>query len=314
MPPFASFIKGTRQGPPSGVQRASSRHSWLQRLRQSWRILFIIAIGLAVGLVLTVGFLWNQLERRYIFFPTAEVPFTPAGAGLKYEEVSFDTGGGLRLHGWYIAGAAEAESSTWIWFHGNGGNIGHRVDELAMLHHRLGVNLFIFDYQGYGQSQGEPTEQGTYQDSRAALEYVSNRPGIDPSQIVYFGRSLGAAVAVELATEKPPSGLILVSPFSSVSDMARVAFPFLPLNRLLKGRYDSVSRIRQIHAPLLIIHGAQDEMVPVGQGRALFEAANEPKTFQVLPLAAHNDTHINGGPGYWDALEEFSASLNAGWE
>ena len=139
-----------------------------------------------------------------------------------------------------------------------------------------------------------------------------NRPGIDPSKIVYFGRSLGSAVAVELATEKPPAGLILVSPFSSVSDMARVAFPFLPLNRLLKGRYDSVPRIRQIQTPLLIIHGALDEMVPVVQGRALFEAANEPKTFRLLPGAGHNDTHINGGPGYWDALKEFSESLNTG--
>ena len=301
MAPFASFTPST-----------SGRRSWLQRLRHTWRVLFIIALGLALGLLLTVGFLWSQLERRYIFFPTAEVEFTPADAGLKYEDVSFDTDGGRQLHGWYIPGEIEAENATWIWFHGNGGNIGHRVDELAMLHHRLGVNLFIFDYQGYGQSQGQPTEQGTYQDARAALEYVSNRTGVDAQKIVYFGRSLGAAVAVELATEKPPSGLILVSSFSSVSDMARLAFPYLPVGWLLKDRYDSISRIRAVHTPLLIIHGDQDDMVPVGQGRALFEAANQPKTFLVLPGAAHNDTHINGGPVYWDALEEFSASLTAG--
>ena len=304
MAPFAPFVPGNRS--------ASGLRSKLRRFRETWRILSIAATGLALGLVLTVAFLWSQLERRYIFFPTTEVQSTPADAGLADEDVYFDTAQGLKLHGWYIAGPAEVENSTWIWFHGNGGNIGHRVDELAMLRHRLGVNLFIFDYQGYGKSQGEPTEQGTYRDARAALEYVVNRPGIDPSKIVYFGRSLGSAVAVELETEKPPAGLILVSPFSSVSDMARVAFPFLPLNRLLKGRYDSVPRIRQIQTPLLIIHGALDEMVPVVQGRALFEAANEPKTFRLLPGAGHNDTHINGGPGYWDALKEFSESLNTG--
>lgn len=304
MAPFASFVPGT--GSASGCR------SRLGRLRHTWRILSIIALGLALGLVLTVGILWSQLERRYIFFPTTEVGFTPADAGLKYRDVTFDSAGGRKLHGWYVPGAEQAGNTTWIWFHGNGGNIGHRVDELAMLHHRVGVNLFIFDYQGYGQSQGQPTEQGTYQDARAALDYVSNQPEIDAAKIVYFGRSLGAAVAVELATEKPPLGLILVSPFSSVSDMARLAFPYLPLGWLLKDRYDSISRIRRIHIPLLIIHGAQDEMVPVAQGKALFEAANESKTFLALPGAAHNDTHINGGPAYWDALEEFLASLTPG--
>lgn len=301
MAPFGSFTTGT-----------AGRGPKLQHLHRGWRILSIIAGGLALGLALSVGFLWSQLESRYIFFPTSEVQLTPADAGLKYEDVSFDGGGGRKLHGWYVPGAVEAENTTWIWFHGNGGNIGHRVDELAMLHHRLGVNLFIFDYQGYGRSQGKPTEPGTYQDARAALEYVSNRPGVDPRKIVYFGRSLGAAVAVELATEKPPAGLILVSPFSSVSDMARLAFPYLPVGWLLKNRYDSMSRIRQIQTPLLIIHGAQDEMVPVEQGRALFEAAGHPKTFRLLPVAGHNDTHAAGGPGYWDALEEFSASLRTG--
>ena len=296
----------------SGTPVTSGSITRLRRIRRTWRILSIIATGVALGLALTVGILWSQLERRYIFFPTAELQFTPADTGLQYEDVSFHTRGGRQLQGWYIPGTVDTGNTTWIWFHGNGGNISHRVDELAMLHHRLGVNIFIFDYQGYGRSQGEPTEQGTYQDARAALDHVSNRPGIDPSKIVYFGKSLGAAVAVELATEKLPAGLILVSPFSSVSDMARRAFPYLPVGWLLKDRYDSASRIRQIQTPLLIIHGAQDEMVPVDQGRALFEAANDPKIFRLLPGAGHNDTHINGGPGYWDTLEEFSASITAG--
>ncbi len=291
---------------------ASGQPSVRQPIRHAWRVVSIIAIGAALGLVLTVGFLWSQLERRYIFFPTRDVQFTPEDAGLRYEDISFGAPGGLQLHGWFIPGKGEAGNTTWIWFHGNGGNIGHRVDELAMLHHRLGVNLFIFDYQGYGRSQGEPTEQGAYQDARAALEYVSNRPTVDAEKIVYFGRSLGAAVAVELATESPPAGMVLVSPFTSVSDMARLAFPYLPVGWLLKDRFHSISRIRDLQTPLLVIHGGQDETVPVKQGRALFEAANEPKTFQLAPGAGHNDIFVNGGSAFWDALENFRVSLAGG--
>ena len=272
----------------------------------------IIAIGSALGLVLTVGILWTQLERRYLFFPTRDVQFTPEDAGLQYEDISFGSLGEVQLHGWFIPGKGEAGNTTWIWFHGNGGNIGHRVDELAMLHHRLGVTVFIFDYQGYGKSPGEPTEQGTYQDARAALEYVSARSSVDADKIVYLGRSLGAAVAVELATESPPAGMVLISPFSSVSDMARLAFPYLPVGWLLKDRYDSISRIRNLQIPLLIIHGAQDETVPFKQGRLLFEAANEPKAFQLAPGARHNDIFVNGGSAFWDALENFRVSLAGG--
>ena len=165
--------------------------------------------------------------------------------------------------------------------------------------------MFIFDYQGYGRSEGEPTEQGTYLDARAALEYVVARPGTDPKKIVYFGRSLGAAVAVELATEEPPSGMVLISPFSSLEEMGRLAFPHLPVGWILKGRYDSMSRISRIHTPLLIIHGDQDQTVPIEQGRTLYTAANEPKFFCQLTIAGHNDTYLNGGSAYWDALEGF---------
>lgn len=269
------------------------------------RIIGIIAGVLALGLVLIVGFIWGRLEQRYVFFPSDNVQSTPADAGLKYEDVFFNTDGGRQLHGWYVPGEDEARNATWIWFHGNGGNIGHRVDELAIFRYHIGVNMFIFDYQGYGRSQGEPTEQGTYRDARAALEYVVARPAVDPQKIVYFGRSLGAAVAVELATEEPPAGMVLISPFSSLEEMGRLAFPHLPVGWILKGRYDSMSRISRIHTPLLIIHGDQDQTVPVEQGRALYLAANEPKSFRLLPIAGHNDTYLNGGSAYWDALEGF---------
>ena len=257
--------------------------------------------------MLLVG-LWSQLERFFVFFPTAEVRYTPGDVGLAYEDVYFPTSDGHRLHGWYIPGATGA---TLLWFHGNGGNIGHRVEELALVHARLGVNVFIFDYRGYGNSEGSPSERAIYRDARAALAYLQTRPELAPEQIVYFGRSLGAAVAIELAGDHPPAGLVLVAPFASLGDMARIAYSYLPLSWLLGNRYDSVARISQLHQPVLILHGDQDEIVPRSQAEKLLKAANPPKSFQVLPGAGHNDTYSAAGDIYWPALSEFLENLAA---
>ena len=200
--------------------------------------------------------------------------------------------------------------TVWLWFHGNGGDLGHRAEEMALFHHQVGASVFIFDYQGYGKSEGQPSEHGTYRDARAALEYLEGRPDANGKRIVYFGRSLGAAVAVELAVEHPPAGLVLVSPFTSLRDMARLSHPLLPFAAWAAGdRYDSAARIGKIHRPVLIMHGEHDEIVPVQQGEALLRAANHPRTFQVLPGAGHNDTYHAGGPVYWDQLKEFLRSL-----
>jgi fermentation-respiration switch protein FrsA (DUF1100 family) len=268
-----------------------------------------LAAGFILGLVVVAFVFLSQLEKRYIFFPSSVIEQTPADLGVEYEEVFFTTGDGVRLHGWYLPGTGDV---TWLWFHGNGGNISHRVDELAIFRNRLGVNQFIFDYRGYGRSPGTPSEQGTYQDSRAALVYLLSRTDVAPDKIVYFGRSLGAAIAVELATSREPMALVLVAPFASIADMAKVAFPFMPFHLFVRGRYDSVARIKGIHVPVLILHGDQDATVPLNQGRKLFEAANEPKRFQLLPGTAHNDTYIAGGGNYWDTVEEFLASLENG--
>src|SRR5918999_4893938 len=136
--------------------------------------------------------LWTQLERIFVFFPTPEIIYTPAQMGLEYEDVYFTTEDGQQLHGWYVPGNTDV---TLLWFHGNGGNISHRGPEIAQIHYRLGVNLFIFDYRGYGRSEGVPSESGTYQDSRAALAYLQGRADLNPQKIIYFWQSLGAAVA-----------------------------------------------------------------------------------------------------------------------
>ena len=249
---------------------------------------------------------WPLIEKRFVFFPTAEIIQTPAAVGLAYEEVFFTTTDGLRLHGWFVPGSGDM---TWMWFHGNGGNIGHRVEELALLHHKLSVNQFIFDYRGYGRSEGTPSEKGTYQDARASFAYLNSRPDVDAGKIVYFGRSLGAAVAVELAARHPPLGVVLVAAFSSMEDMAQLTFPYLPVRFLVKGHYDSLSRIQQVRSPLLVMHGDLDDTVPISQGENLFNAANSPKQFHLLIGAGHNDTYI-AGQGYWEALDQFLSTLS----
>ncbi len=252
---------------------------------------------------------WEHLERHFVFFPTTEIERTPAQLGLEYEEVWFSNREGRQLHGWYVPSESPI---TWLWFHGNGGNISHRVEELALVHHRLGVNVFIFDYQGYGRSEGLPSEQGTYRDSRAALEYLNSRPDVAQDKIVYFGRSLGAAIAVELAGPHPPLGLALVAPFASLADMARLHYPLLPARLLVRDRYNSLDPIRRVQRPLIVLHGEQDTTVPFSQGEKLFQAANHPKELHPLSGAGHNDTYLTGGEPYWEALSRFLSGLTPG--
>jgi fermentation-respiration switch protein FrsA (DUF1100 family) len=263
---------------------------------------------LALVLVVLIALILSHLERFFLFFPTSEIVTTPAELGVHYEDVYFTTNDGLRLNGWFVPGTSEI---TWLWFHGNGGNISHRTEEIVQIRHLLGVNLFIIDYRGYGKSQGTPSEQGTYQDARAALDYLRSRPDISPDQIVYFGRSLGAAVAVKLAVEHPPRGMILVAPFASLKDMARIHYPALPgVAWLARNRYNSLARISAIESPLLILHGDQDIIVPLSQGRKLFEEAGQPKQFQILPGAGHDDSYLTSGDAYWGTISSFLETLD----
>lgn len=278
-------------------------------------VLLVLLLLLAVaGMGLTA-----QLDRWFVFFPAAGIERTPASAGLPFEDIYFVAEDGVTLNGWYVparAGAAAGpgrDSWTFLWFHGNAGNLSHRVADLATLHRRLGVNLFIFDYRGYGNSGGRPSEAGLYRDARAAWNYLASRPGAAPERVVFFGRSLGTSVAVELAAGLPPAGqpggIILFSPFTSLGDMARRLYPYLPLHRLAGDRFNTQARIGSVHRPLLVIHGEQDEIVPVAQGRRLFRAANPPKDLLLLPHAGHNDNLERGDAELWAGLEGFLDSL-----
>lgn len=260
--------------------------------------LFLVAIGLL---------LWGcreQVERALIYAPTPELAGTPASVGLAYREIWFRADDGVRLHGWLIPGP---RPTTLLWCHGNAGNISHRLDNIREIHQRLGIGVFIFDYRGYGLSEGRPTEAGLYRDARAARETLAGVLGVSPRDIVYFGRSLGAAVAVDLALGHPPPGLILESPFLSVQAMAHRTVPGSGL--LFKTRFDSLEKIGRLRTPLLVLHGERDEIVPPEHGRRLVEAAPEPKAFYTIPRAGHNDTYLAGGDAYWRTWERFLDSV-----
>ena len=247
-----------------------------------------------------------MIDRRFIFFPDKELKETPAHWGLTFEEVRFQASDGVKLHGWFVPGKGDI---TWIWFHGNAGNISHRLERLMLLHGHLGVSFFLFDYRGYGRSEGRPSEKGTYYDARGALDYVLSRPDAKVQKIVYFGKSLGSAVAVWLATQRQPDGLVLESPFASVKEMAKRAFPRLPLHLLVGNKYNSLSRIGEVFSPLLIVHGEEDDVVPIAQGRKIYDAAREPKSFCPIPTAGHTDTYIMGKDRYFQAMGDFVTSL-----
>ena len=269
---------------------------------------------LVVGGAAAIALIWaaavaGVLERYFIYFPEQALAATPSEAGLAYEDVSFTTEDGVTLHGWFVPGRGDV---TWLWFHGNAGNISHRLGNLKQLHDRLGVNVFLFDYRGYGQSQGTPSEKGLYLDAEAALAYLNSREDVRSDRIVYFGRSLGAAVAVDLAGHQPAYGLILESPLPSIAFVARQVYPLLPawfVQRILRARYDALSKIADVAVPLLVLHGDQDDIVPLDAGRRLFEAAQEPKQFHVIPGAGHNDTYVVGGGPYFAVLASFLEQL-----
>ena len=204
---------------------------------------------------------------------------------------------------------------TILWFHGNAGNLGYQVDDLAALRQWTAANIFIFDYRGYGNSAGHPSERGFYRDARAAWRYLLTRPDIDPQRIILYGRSLGTAAAVELAANPPdgplPYAVILYSPLTSLGDMARAVHPRLPLHWLAGGQFNSLARIGRVSHPLLIIHSAADEIIPVEQGYRLFAAAPEPKQFLIPDAASHNDALDLSDTALGQGLTAFLNSLPA---
>ena len=243
-------------------------------------------------------------EEKLIYFPYKypEGNWRPETYGLKAEDCFFTTSDGVNLHGWFFR--SDAPKGTLLWCHGNAGNITHRLDNIRKLL-PLGIDVFIFDYRGYGKSDGKPSEQGVYKDALAAYDFLTKEKHVPPDSIIIFGRSLGAAVAVDLASRRRCRGLVLESSFPSARAMAKEMFPIVPVHLFVRSRFDAESKINEIHVPVLFMHGTVDRTVPLHLGRKLFEKANEPKSFYEIVGADHNDTYIVGDDEYFRHWKTF---------
>jgi fermentation-respiration switch protein FrsA (DUF1100 family) len=243
--------------------------------------------------------LFGSLIDRVIFQPTPGEDFTPAQLGITAEDVFLRSGGDVRIHAYWLP--APGADRAFLFLHGNAGNASHRLPNAAALQ-RLGAHVLLLDYRGYGKSDGRPSEKGAYADARAALAHVTGTREVPEERVVVFGRSLGGAVAVDLARGRPLAGLILESTFTSVADMAGGLKPFA----VLAGRpFDSAAKIAEVRCPLLFFHGDADGIVPHTLGRRLFERAPEPKAFETLRGAGHNDTVEVGGAAYFERIRRF---------
>lgn len=251
----------------------------------------IALVALAV-ILSAVALMWS-LQRRMIYFPFGAVR-EPEAVGLeRAAAVSFPTADGLTLKGWFVS-PPSTPAFTVIVFNGNAGNRALRAP-LADALSRSNLAVLLFDYRGFGGNPGSPTEEGLKNDARAALDYVSSRPDVDRARIVYFGESLGTAVAATLAVDYPPAALILRSPFTSMTDVGRHHYAFLPVRWLLRDRYATIDRIARVKAPLLVIGGDADTIVPIALTRRLYEAAVDPKSLLIISGADHNDDALLAG-------------------
>jgi len=273
---------------------------------RGWVRGFLRVAGAAFVAWLVVVALMVALESSLIYFPARELAARPADFGLEADELRVAAAEGVRLHGWWIKGRGE---TALVWFHGNAGNISHRLPNARELVARFGLDVFLVDYRGYGLSDGAPSEAGLYADGLAVYDEARAR-GFAPRSIVVFGRSLGAAVAIEVALARETRALVLETPFRSIPAMAREHYPFVP-TFLISTRFDSEAKIPRVTVPVLVLHGDRDDIVPLAHARRLFDLAPEPKRFFLIRGAGHNDTYVAGGEAYFQAWGEFLASLEA---
>ena len=269
-----------------------------------WKILPIGIAGYAAFCALVYF-----MQPGMIFYPNIpgrELVTSPKNMGLDYEDVELVTEDNIKLHGWFIPANKDLviqKQATVLFFHGNAGNISHRMDSIRQFH-KMGLNVFIIDYRGYGQSTGKTTEAGTYKDAESAWHYLTVTRSIKENEIIIFGRSLGGSIGAWLATRHTPVALIIESSFSSALSMGQRFYPYLPLRLLSRYRYDTKEYIKKTHCPVLVAHSRNDEIIPYDEGRNIFNAAPEPKQFLEMQ-GGHNDGFIISGSSYVNALESF---------
>ncbi len=264
-----------------------------------WKLLLFGAC-IYLGLIAFVYYIQSSLIY-YPNMPGRNLVATPENIGLKYQNVQLVTADGINLHGWFIP--SSSAKGTVVFFHGNAGNISHRLESIDVFN-ELDLNVFIIDYRGYGQSEGKLTEKGTYRDAEAAWIYLTETRGISAKKIIIFGRSLGASIATWLASKKTPTALIIESGFTSVPSMAKRIYPFLPVSWLTYFKYDTKNYVKNISCPVLVVHSKNDEIIPFDEGLEIFEAAPETKQFLEM-RGGHNDGFLVTGSAYVEGLRSF---------
>ena len=270
------------------------------------KIMGSVFFSILLGYLLLVAFVYAR-QGSMVFFPSKEIEATPRDIGLAYEDITLSTEDRKNISAWFVPSGKER--GVVLFCHGNAGNISHRLDSIRIFHD-LGLSVLIFDYRGYGRSEGSPTEKGTYLDAEAAWAYLVNARKVRPEKVILFGRSLGAGVAAEMALRHRAAGLIMESAFMSVPSLGSKFFPYLPgyLIRLIsRFHYSNIDKISTIGVPKLIIHSPQDEIIPFEHGVSLFEKATAPKEFLRI-TGGHNEGFMLSGRTYIDGLDRFVAS------
>lgn len=259
----------------------------------------LLTVAYLVVLLLTVLF-----ENSLIFFPSVYPKGNWQPAGLKFEDAWFEADDGTELHGWYVP--HDNPRAVVLFAHGNAGNLSDRADVVSELVRGLGASVMIFDYRGYGRSKGKPNEEGVLEDARAARRWLAKRAGVNETDIVLYGESLGGGVMVQLAATDGARALVLENTFSSLADVAAFHYSWLPVRLLMRSQLNSAAKIRDYHGPLLQVHGDADKIIPLSLAERLFAAANEPKRLVIIPHGDHNDSRTGK---FYQAFDEFLAEL-----
>jgi len=269
-----------------------------------WKIL---PTGVVIYIILNAYVYFMQPGMIYFpDIPGRKLVSSPKSIGLDYDNVELITNDGTRIHGWFIPDNRAPDmrkQATLLFFHGNAGNISHRLDSIKLFNN-IGLDILIIDYRGYGQSTGSPSEAGTYQDAEAAWHYLTSTRGIRENRIIVFGRSLGGSVAAWLASQHTPAALIIESGFSSAPSMGQRIYPFLPVRLLSRFRYNTKEYVKAINCPVLVAHSRDDDIIPYEEGLDIFSAAHEPKQFLEM-RGSHNDGFIISGSSYINGLDSF---------
>jgi len=259
--------------------------------------MLIYITGVLLIAYLGWGAMLYIMQPKFLYGPVREVAYTPSELELDFEDITFKSSDGLRLSGWYIP--VEGSELAVLFCHGNGGNIAHRLDSINIFHN-LGLNCFIFDYRGYGSSEGKPNEQGTYLDAGAAYQWLREEKKISPDNIIIFGRSLGGSIAAQLAGKVKARALVIEGAFTSFADIGQKFYPYMPVRWFARFNYRTIDYIKNVDCPVMLIYSRNDDIVPFEFGPKLYEAANEPKELVEI-FGSHNDAFLVSGEIYQKA-------------